>query len=83
VAGDQPQSQTLGASRRNGHVGERVPCTYVAAQVAPVLLSGFAKWRRHCGMLTFTDDEFKAEIEADTGLRPDGPQNPSATQQQM
>ena len=23
-----------------------------------------------CGMLTFTDDEFKAEIEADTGLRP-------------
>jgi len=23
-----------------------------------------------CGMLTFTDDEFKAQIEADTGLRP-------------
>ncbi|HET7474591.1 MAG TPA: carbonic anhydrase [Dermatophilaceae bacterium] len=23
-----------------------------------------------CGMLTFTDDEFKAAIEADTGLRP-------------
>ena len=23
-----------------------------------------------CGMLTFTDDEFKARIEADTGLRP-------------
>lgn len=24
----------------------------------------------HCGMQTFTDDEVKAEIEADTGLRP-------------
>ncbi|MGC0250915.1 beta-class carbonic anhydrase [Pseudactinotalea sp. Z1748] len=23
-----------------------------------------------CGMLTFTDDEFKAQIEADTGIRP-------------
>jgi carbonic anhydrase len=23
-----------------------------------------------CGMLTFTDDDFKAQIEADTGLRP-------------
>ena len=23
-----------------------------------------------CGMLTFTDNEFKAQIEADTGLRP-------------
>lgn len=23
-----------------------------------------------CGMLTFTDDEFKAQIETDTGLRP-------------
>ncbi|MGH8961473.1 MAG: beta-class carbonic anhydrase [Jatrophihabitantaceae bacterium] len=23
-----------------------------------------------CGMLTFTDDEFKAEIEGDTGIRP-------------
>ena len=23
-----------------------------------------------CGMLTFTDDQFKAQIEADTGLRP-------------
>jgi carbonic anhydrase len=23
-----------------------------------------------CGMLTFTDDEFKAQIESDTGLRP-------------
>jgi carbonic anhydrase len=23
-----------------------------------------------CGMITFTDDEFKAEIQADTGLRP-------------
>jgi len=23
-----------------------------------------------CGMLNFTDDEFKAQIEADTGLRP-------------
>jgi carbonic anhydrase len=23
-----------------------------------------------CGMLTFTDDEFKATLEADTGLRP-------------
>lgn len=24
-----------------------------------------------CGMLTFTDDEFKAQIETDTGLRPE------------
>ncbi|GAA0582088.1 carbonic anhydrase [Kribbella sandramycini] len=24
-----------------------------------------------CGMLTFTDDEFKASIQADTGLKPD------------
>ncbi|RAY16162.1 carbonic anhydrase [Actinomadura craniellae] len=24
-----------------------------------------------CGMLTFTDDEFKADIQCDTGLRPD------------
>src|SRR5437764_8210452 len=24
-----------------------------------------------CGMLTFTDDEFKASIEKDTGLRPE------------
>src|SRR3978361_2313646 len=23
-----------------------------------------------CGMLTFTDDEFKAQVEQDTGLRP-------------
>jgi len=23
-----------------------------------------------CGMLTFTDDEFRADIEADTGIRP-------------
>ena len=23
-----------------------------------------------CGMLTFTDDDFKAQVEADTGLRP-------------
>jgi carbonic anhydrase len=23
-----------------------------------------------CGMLTFTDDQFKAAIEADTGIRP-------------
>lgn len=23
-----------------------------------------------CGMLTFTDEEFKAEVEADTGIRP-------------
>ena len=32
-----------------------------------------------CGMLTFTGDEFKEQIEADTGLRPDGRRNPSAT----
>ena len=36
-----------------------------------------------CGMLTFTDDEFKAQIEADTGLRPAGHQNPSGTPRQM
>jgi len=24
-----------------------------------------------CGMLTFTDDEFKASIQAETGLKPD------------
>jgi carbonic anhydrase len=24
-----------------------------------------------CGMLTFTDDEFKASIQADTGIKPD------------
>ena len=24
-----------------------------------------------CGMLTFTDDEFRAQVEADTGIRPD------------
>jgi carbonic anhydrase len=24
-----------------------------------------------CGMLTFTDDEFKASIEKDTGIRPE------------
>src|SRR5215470_2640725 len=23
-----------------------------------------------CGMLTFTDDEFRAQVEADTGIRP-------------
>jgi carbonic anhydrase len=26
-----------------------------------------------CGMLTFSDDEFRAQIEADTGVRPDWP----------
>ncbi len=25
---------------------------------------------RDCGMLTFSDDEVKAQIEADTGIRP-------------
>lgn len=23
-----------------------------------------------CGMLTFTDDEFKAQVQADTGIKP-------------
>ena len=32
-----------------------------------------------CGMLTFTDDEFKASIEADTGIKRPGPPRRSAT----
>jgi len=40
-------------------------------RVAPSwLLSGILIHHSDCGMLTFTDDEFKAQIEADTGLRP-------------
>ena len=47
VAWVQPQSQTLGASRRNDHLGTCVPCKCVAVQAAPVPLSGFAKQRRY------------------------------------
>ena len=32
-----------------------------------------------CGMLTFTDDQVKADIEADVGLRPTSPSRPSPT----
>ena len=32
-----------------------------------------------CGMLTFTDDQVKADIEADVGLRPHSPPRPSPT----
>ena len=33
-------------------------------------------------MLTFTDDEFAAKLEADTGERPDWPPTPSRTSRQ-
>ena len=36
-----------------------------------------------CGMLTFTDDEFKAQIEADAACDPDGHQSPFETQPRM
>ena len=32
-----------------------------------------------CGMLTFTDDDFKAAIQAETGIGPPGPPRPSTT----
>src|SRR5262245_9913173 len=32
-----------------------------------------------CGMLTFTDDDFKAKIQAETGIKPPGQPSPSPT----
>ena len=61
VERDQPQSQTLGASRGNDQaISQRLLGTREIILIH----------HTDCGMLTFTDDEFKAEIEADTGLRP-------------
>ena len=71
------QIRRLAGTRRVGHAGTLDP------MATGVLVIGVEKATRllgtrevilfhhtDCGMLTFTDDDFKASIQADTGIKP-------------